>query len=458
MHPVLQISELLHHIFQNLNPDPERGSRHDLFSCSLTCKAFSEVALDVMCENLLSVTLLPFTSPPEDKDLGNVEAYFDYLERLKFYGKRVRAMRIHSKLTPELLKCIARLQDANTYGIKPDDSTPIMPVILPGLTTLSLVLPSTDMNNDLNEARIRTFLLPTVKNLSLHCFPGAGHEDLIIMLRSINSVNLRLSSLTLDKEVFKGSPQPPPAELELELTTLIQALPHLESLSLPLSVVTVPVLVSTAGLPELKKLKLSHPLQMQPLFAAPFASHLTSLLLEHEAPFNMNDEEYDEMARRLPNIEFLRFEVARHRLPRIILQSQQRGIRASLVALVSFSKHCPGLREIALTVDAEMRPVPVGEVAEMPRGTHAVKIDMLVSPVCEDFDVVATFFARHFPDRRSELTSSWLDFAESPKRPKPLYREYDNELRRDREDLCVTYASRWRSIAELAHKGKDTDT
>ncbi|KNZ73632.1 hypothetical protein J132_10532 [Termitomyces sp. J132] len=246
-----------------------------------------------MCENLLSVTLLPFTSPPEDKDLGNVEAYFDYLERLKFYGKRVRAMRIHSKLTPELLKCIARLQDANTYGIKPDDSTPIMPVILPGLTTLSLVLPSTDMNNDLNEARIRTFLLPTVKNLSLHCFPGAGHEDLIIMLRSINSVNLRLSSLTLDKEVFKGSPQPPPAELELELTTLIQALPHLESLSLPLSVVTVPVLVSTAGLPELKKLKLSHPLQMQSVrstFLNPLGD-FRSTTLQRGAFFNLRSLE-----------------------------------------------------------------------------------------------------------------------------------------------------------------------
>ncbi|KAF5379233.1 hypothetical protein D9615_005861 [Tricholomella constricta] len=576
MHPALQLPELLYIIFRNLLGDWS-DCRTDLLSCCLTCKVFSEVALDLIWEDLPSVSLMPFASPVEyNTDLRPQEhqdAYSHHLERLKFYGRRVRVLRVHSKLTPELLKCIARL------GTYPPSNASLpssfMSSIFPGLTTLSLVLSVNPLHEGI-EPRIWLFLLPTVRYLFLRCAAGAHYEHLTDALRSINASRPSLTSLILDAEIIAHFDDSPPAPLDSELSALIRSLPRLEKLHLPLYLLTRPTLTAIAGLPVLKDLTLLHPHYVQwkrsvpwsnafasmqetpheddfarlhsltinstfdfipralyvhpsltshisrlslsclpppsrhslkplflptlsspaldslthlslnftvpiympqreglgadffaTLFAAPFISRLVSFHVQHRAPLDLDDQDFDNMARLMSSIESLRLTAIPYDTPRMVPRPSAVRIRASLGALASFARHCPRLREITLPVDAENLPIPkvVGPLA-VPLDPRPVDIDMSVSPVdisCPLSSAVsragnsalgiARFLAVLFPHQGSGLTSQWAGRAKGACPKVEEEEEWGGTMGVEGGgDKRTLYARRWKVIGELAQE------
>ncbi|KAG6906326.1 hypothetical protein DXG01_014483 [Tephrocybe rancida] len=514
---------------------------------------FSEAALDVIWKKPPSVAVIPFASPSEYEDTLNPDgpdlaAYSNHLERLKFYGKRVRSLRVHSKLTSELLKRIIRLRN-----IHPDPAGPsFMSTIFPAVTRSTFVISVNRLFDNMTEPRIRTFLLPTVRDMYLTCAAGAHYEDLTDILRSINAIQPNLTTLTLDWEIVSHFAEPSPPELEMELSKFIRSLPHLVTLSLPFYLLSESVFVAIAALPELKHLSVGHPtyVQLRPTQIAPlgdftsaipesgsfvslrsltinstfksvadalykhpsltsnitrlsiscipprphatlqqlfhpslssptyhslthlslnfkksvtpgpsrtlsisffrtlvdahFFSNLIYLQIMHSSALDLSDEDYEEVARRLPIIEMLHIEAIPYDPPRGVPRSDLQGrIRATLASVASFAVHCPKLREFTLPVDAGPL-VPVDATASEPLvgiGAHAVRLDMSISRVGGNLEPVAVFLARLFPHRGSEITSRWAERLETVKN-----NVGDDESNEDYRDV---YARRWRAVGEL---------
>ncbi|KAG6815654.1 hypothetical protein H0H87_012621 [Tephrocybe sp. NHM501043] len=280
MHPALDIHELLYLIFLHLlQDDRPDDNRRDLLACALTCKIFSEAALDVIWQKPPSVAVLPFGSPSEYESTLNPHrpgsAYAEHLERLKFYGKRVRALRVHSKLTPELFRCIMQLRGVHANAHSDSHGhIPLISRIFP-LTSLSLVLSVNPLLDSTHTAhhRIHTFLLPTVKTLYVNCAAGARYDNLTAILHSISLIPPHaqppLTSLTLDWEIISRFSEAPPLELDLALSNFISTLSHLQTLSLPFYLLTEPVFTAIAALPELREITLGQPAHAQLNFSNP---------------------------------------------------------------------------------------------------------------------------------------------------------------------------------------------
>ncbi|KAG6919846.1 hypothetical protein DXG01_000351 [Tephrocybe rancida] len=518
MHPALEIYDLLHSIFTNLHDDRPDSNRGDLLSCALTCKIFCEAALDVIWKEPPSVAVMPFASQWEYKDTLNPDgpdlaAYSNHLEWLKFYGKRVRSLRVHSKLTPELLKCIMRFRNMN-----PDPAgASLMSTIFPGVTRLTFAISANPILDSMTDPRMRIFLLPAI----------VSHFA-----------------------------EPSPPELEMELSKFIRSLPHLVTFSLPFYLLSKTVFVAIAALPELRHLSVGHPtyVQLRPtqiiplgdftsaipksgsfvslrsltinstfqsvadvlvymrpslisnithlsisciphsrvalqklfhpslsspkyhslthlsldfkkpitpkpfqklsvsffrsLVDAHFFSNLVYLQVVHSSALDLSDEDYEEVARRLPIIEKLHIDALPYDPPRGVPCSALQGrIRATLASVASFAVHCPRLREFTLPVDASPF-VPVDATASEPVvgiGAHAVRLDMSISRVGGNLDAVAVFLARLFPHRGSEITSRWAERLESG----------DNDVKNNvgegesNEDDRDVYARRWNAVGEL---------
>ncbi|KAG6849487.1 hypothetical protein H0H93_008014 [Arthromyces matolae] len=562
MHPALEVYDLLHLIFRFFSPlpDAEADRRTILLSCALTCKAFSQVALDILWECPQSITVMPFASPSQYEEFLNpggrdLEAYSNHIERLRFYGKRVQTLRIHSKLTRQLLECLVRLQD--THSSSPDVPS-FMATIFPRATTLDVISSGLDIQTNLVTERIRIFLSPTIKQLFLRCPAWPGQHDLEILLGSVVNTKPHLTSINLH---LGPSPSPKTDNHSLSpglsagVSQLLQ-LPDLEILDLPLQLLDQSSFIAISGLYHLKQLRLAHPTEMQskffnlpslisdrisfpensfpnlqdltidtqfvhlddvlymhpaltshithlslysvsplgsntlkdlfpplasaalpclthltlgvgsllltsdsakdgvtlrflePLLTSPLATHLTNLRFRHGAPLNVTDEEYDTIARSLPNIETLHFEVPVNRGPRMVQITRRRCIRSSLAALISFALHCQKLRAIALTVDAETQPVPELLDDEFTAiETHAVDVDMSISPVGDNLQDLATFFAKLFPDRRSQLTSS--GYYAKRLRPFKEMVEVNGVLP---ADVAAVHSGRWKYVDELARQ------
>ncbi|KAF8069944.1 hypothetical protein FPV67DRAFT_993978 [Lyophyllum atratum] len=562
MHSALEIHELLHLIFRNLLGEGSDDCL-DLLSCCLTCKAFTEPALDLMWEKLSSVALMPFASPlkynteynPDGEEFDG-SAYSEHLERLKFYGKRVRWLRVHSKLTPELLKCIMKI--GGDPSPIPSSPSSLMSKIFPGLTKLSIVLSVNPLFENLSEPRIWTFFVPSVKDLSFYCGAAGRYDHVTDALRSVKAAQSSLTSLTLGPEIISDFSEPPPSALVTELSSLIQSLPQLKRLHIPLYFIAQPVLDAIVRLPALEQLTLSHPTYVQwrrsvpmgnflpaiqvsqpgeslsclrcltvnstfgfipqalymhpsltsqvshlslsclppaprltlrplflptlsspalhsltylsldftvhisvpqrdglgadffaPLFAAPFISRLVSFHVRHRVPLDMTDKEFDDMARLMPNLESLRLIVMPFDAPRGVPHQPPVRIRASLVALASFTRHCASLREITLPVDAETLLIPEIEFLPAPAVRHPVVVDMSVSPVGEDFQVVAMILAKIFPHKRSVFTSQWSDRV--PDLAKGVKADDVGIQVEGRKDFRQVYARRWKTIGGLVH-------
>ncbi|GLB45019.1 hypothetical protein LshimejAT787_1900970 [Lyophyllum shimeji] len=267
MHPALEIPELSYLIFRNLLGDSSH-SRLDLLSCCLTCRAFSEPALDLIWKDLPSVTVMPFASPsqyetvlnPDDHEYDGT-AFSNHLERLKFYGRRVRVMWVHSKLTPQLLKCIVNLTSNSPSALSP--LTCLMSTVFPSLTRLNVVLPVSPSFENLYDLQIRAFFVPTVKALALYCGASARYDHLTAALRSVRAVQPSLTSLTLGPEIISEFNDPPPTTLDDELSSLIHALPRLKKFQLPPYLITHPVLTAIVRMPALEQLALFHPPYIQ---------------------------------------------------------------------------------------------------------------------------------------------------------------------------------------------------
>ncbi|KAG6855861.1 hypothetical protein H0H87_009978 [Tephrocybe sp. NHM501043] len=565
MHPVLEIQELLQLIFYHLlQDDCPDNNRCDLLSCALTCKTFSEAAFDAIWQKPPRVDVLPL----EDKSLSNPYnspvAYAKYIERLKFYGKRVRALRVHDELTAEQFRItidFLQLTEPPSYqDSESHDHIPLISRIFPALTSLSLAISeNSDFDTILTaHSLIHTFLLPTVKILYInYAAVWTGCDNLTDILRSISLIpphaQPALTSLTFDSVVVSLFPEALPLDLDLALSHFISTLLNLQTLSLPFYLLSERVFTAIAALPELREFTLGQPthpefdfcnpslmgpfsilssklvkdafaslrrltmhstfeyipqvfnahpaltkhlahlslscappppwLTLRALFSstspspllqnlthlsinfksitlgspqeidiaffrpllddAPFTANLISLHIVHAVPLDLDDGEYEEIARCLRGVVDVRFDA--------IVRTGVRGgkerepkskIKAGLGTVEAFVRYCRRLRRITVVVDAESLPLPpILPIDDVPTSAlpHPVYVDMSISPIGPDVESVGRFLGR-FLEPRSEVNGRRDSGGE--------------DGNGEEEEDGDVYAQRWGAVGEVLKSGR----
>ncbi|KAJ7022704.1 hypothetical protein C8F04DRAFT_1402185 [Mycena alexandri] len=175
MHPCLLVDEIFCHIADSA----KRGRKGDVYRLALTCKAFTESALDILWREIDTLMNLMFLLPPDlwygDDVLGQPEISCMTREtiasdwtRFLVHARRVKEFTYDSD--SELFDTVLRPPWNNTF----DEHTVLChlheqcpePYMLPTLSILS-------WNN--NVKSIHMFICPTLRNLCLHsstAYPG----------------------------------------------------------------------------------------------------------------------------------------------------------------------------------------------------------------------------------------------------------------------------------------------
>ncbi|KDQ53299.1 hypothetical protein JAAARDRAFT_61348 [Jaapia argillacea MUCL 33604] len=250
MHRALSLCELISLICENLRRDspPYRGWQGHLLSYALTCKTFSEVALDFLWSDVRSVKHLLSILPMDDTSdiehgltLGSPSD--GEWERFRFYSKRIRTLNVDTHLHSQLLSQIER------------ESSPGASFAFPRLSTLSLSLdPLATANAVLH---LRSFIRPDITTLAIR-----GRKSCIQIIADALQYAVPLLPRLRSLQIFADDLSATPLEfsnIQRQLSDVSEIALQLDHIRLPMRLVSEQTISSLASLPNLKKLSIEHP-------------------------------------------------------------------------------------------------------------------------------------------------------------------------------------------------------